>query len=391
MRFHSLISASESTDAAVDELIAAARAAGTQPDVLFVFFTGHHAPESERMIERLWLELDPQVAVGCSAEGVIGAEQEIERAPGTSILIGTLPPGVRIHPFHIATDEWRQMLSAPEDLLERIGHGSEPRAILAFGDPFTTPLNQLMPLLDEHAHGVPLVGGMASAARQPGQNILIRNDQIFSEGMVGLTLSGAISVETIVSQGCRPIGSTFVITKAHDNVIEQLGGRPALGVLRDLITGLGEEDQALLQKGLLVGRAISEYRERFGRGDFLVRNLMGADQATGSIAVADYVRVGQTIQFHVRDAQTADEDLNQMLESQQQAKVPPAAALLFSCNGRGSHLFDQPCHDVGAARRAMPATPVAGFFAAGELGPVGNQNFIHGHTASFALLRPAVD
>ena len=387
MRFHSVISTHESTDAAVEELIAAARSAGLEPDVLLVFFTGHHCPESERMIQKLWLELDPQVAVGCSAEGVIGAELEIERSAGMSLLIGQLGADVRIHPFHIATGEWRQMLASPQELLERIGHGEESRAILGFGDPFTTPVNQLMPLLDDIAPGVPLIGGMASAARQPGHNILVRNDETFSEGMVGLTLSGAVAVETIVSQGCRPIGQTYVITKAHDNVIEQLGGRPALVALRDMLNEASEEDQALLAGGLLVGRAISEYRESFGRGDFLVRNLMGADQSSGSIAVADYVRVGQTIQFHVRDARTADEDLSLMLDAHK-GNASSSAALLFSCNGRGTHLFEQPCHDVSAARRAMPQTPVAGFFAAGELGPIGNKNFIHGHTASFALLRP---
>ena len=384
MRFASFISSDESTDGAVDEVIESARAAGIDPDVLFVFFTGHHCPESERMVEKLWLELDPQVAVGCSAEGVIGADQEIERAPGLSILVGQLP-GVRIHPFHIATDNWRQMLTNPQELIERIGHGPDSRAIIAFGDPFTTPTNQLLPLLDSVAPSAPLIGGMASAARQPGENILVRNDETYSEGMVGLTLSGPIAVDTIVSQGCRPIGGSFVITKAHDNIVETLGGKPALVALRDTVNNLSEQDQQLLRNGLLVGRAISEYRERFARGDFLVRNIIGADQNTGSISLADFVRVGQTIQFHVRDAATADEDLTLMLDPQKE-KTAPAAALLFSCNGRGMNLFDQPCHDVSAARSAL-RTAVAGFFAAGELGPVGGKNFIHGHTASMALLR----
>jgi small ligand-binding sensory domain FIST len=386
MQFASFISAHESTDAAVEQVLAAARAANLQPDVLFVFFTGHHAPESERMVEKLWLELDPQVAVGCSAEGVIGADQEIERAPGLSILVGQLPD-VRIHPFHIATDEWRHLLQNPDDLLERMGCGEETRAIIGFGDPFTTPPNQLLPLLDKIAPHAPLIGGMASAGRQPGHNILVRNDQTFDEGMVGLTLSGPIEVQTIVSQGCRPIGQPYVITKAHDNIIEELGGRPALHAVRDTINGVSEEDQQLLQNGLLLGRAISEYRERFERGDFLIRNLIGADKEAGTIALADYVRVGQTVQFHVRDARTADEDLSMILQSHLRDQSP-AAGLLFSCNGRGTNLFEAPCHDIGAARQMMPSTPFAGFFAAGELGPVGGHNFIHGHTASMALLRP---
>ncbi len=387
MRFASFVSSHESTDAAVEQVLSSAREAGLQPDVLFTFFTGHHVPEAERMIEKLWLQLDPQVAVGCSAEGVIGADQEIERSPGLAILIGALPE-IRIHPFHVGTDDWRSLFEAPDDLLERIGCGDETRAIIGFGDPFTTPINQLLPLLDRIAPKAPLIGGMASAGRQPGHNILVRNDEVFDAGMVGLTLSGPIEVETIVSQGCRPIGQPYVITKAHDNVIEQLGGKPALHAVRDTIDGASEEDQQLLSKGLLLGRAISEYRDRFGRGDFLVRNLIGADKQAGTIALADYVRAGQTVQFHVRDARTADEDLNLMLQSQNRS-APPAAGLLFSCNGRGTNLFDAPCHDVAAARKLLPQTPFAGFFAAGELGPVGGQNFIHGHTASMALLRSA--
>ena len=169
-------------------------------------------------------------------------------------------------------------------------------------------------------------------------------------------------------------------------MIEQLGGKPALPALRETVDELREQDKQLLGNGLLIGRAISEYRERFTRGDFLVRNLVGVDQNSGAIALADYVRTGQTIQFHVRDAQTADEDLTLLLDPQR-AGDAPAGGLLFSCNGRGTHLFDTTCHDIAAARSAMPQTPVAGFFAAGELGPVGGKNFLHGHTASFALFR----
>jgi small ligand-binding sensory domain FIST len=194
-------------------------------------------------------------------------------------------------------------------------------------------------------------------------------------------------VQTIVSQGCRPIGRPMIITRGQRNVIEQLGGKPALAALKEMIETLTPAEKELLSNGLLIGRAISEYRESFGRGDFLVRNLVGVDQSSGAIAVTDLVRVGLTVQFHVRDAQTADEDLTLMLETQSYGSGA-AAALLFSCNGRGTRMFSQTCHDAQAATRAMPATPVAGFFAAGELGPVGGKNFIHGHTASFALLRP---
>jgi small ligand-binding sensory domain FIST len=227
---------------------------------------------------------------------------------------------------------------------------------------------------------------MASSGRRPGQNVLLRNDQTFSEGFVGLSLGGPVAVETIVSQGCRPIGKPLVITRSRENVIEQLGGKPAMEALRDVVQSMPEPERDLLQNGLFMGRAISEYREQFGRGDFLVRNVIGADEESGSIALADYVKTGQTVQFHLRDAQTADEDLAMMLEAHK-GSTAPAGGLLFSCNGRGTNMFDQPCHDIRAARKSLPETPIAGFFAAGELGPVGGKNFVHGHTASLLLLR----
>jgi small ligand-binding sensory domain FIST len=179
----------------------------------------------------------------------------------------------------------------------------------------------------------------------------------------------------------------MVVTKSHDNVIEQVGGKPTLKALQDAIESMPEDQRELLHNGLLIGRAISEYRDTFGRGDYLVRNVIGVDQESGAVSMADYIRTGQTVQFHVRDADTADEDLQQMLEAQKESDAP-AGGLLFSCNGRGTKLFPEPCHDIGVARRVMPATPIAGFFAAGELGPVGGRNFIHGHTASMALFRP---
>jgi small ligand-binding sensory domain FIST len=246
--------------------------------------------------------------------------------------------------------------------------------------------------MDEHLGGVPVIGGMASAAHRPGENVLFYNDGSVNEGLVGVSLSGGdLEVQTVVSQGCRPVGKTFVITRSKDNVIFTLGGKPALMALRDAIMEMPAGDRELLENGLFVGRAISEYKERFGRGDFLVRNVMGVDNDSGAIAVGELVRTGQTVQFHVRDAATASEDLGLMLAPQQLAgPAPLTGALLFSCNGRGTRLFDRPCHDVSAARAALPAgAAVAGFFAAGELGPVGGRNFIHGHTASFALFRAA--
>ena len=388
MRFACALSELESSTAAVREAVAEVREAlDDDADVAFVFFTAHHLDDAEAIAETVWLELDPQAVVGCSAEGVIGGEREIERSAGLVVLAG-LVPDVRVHAFHIPARDWHDVLGDDEAFAERVGYGPETRAVVGFGDPFTTPLNQVVQMFDSAAPGAPLVGGMASAARSPGGNVLLRNDAAYADGFAGLSLSGAVAVETVVSQGCRPVGRPLVITRSHDNVIEQLGGKPAMAALSEIVQELSEADRQKLANGLFVGRAISEYREKFGRGDFLVRNVMGVDQEAGSISVTDYVRTGQTVQFHVRDAATAGEDLSLLLDNQRAQQRPAAGALLFSCNGRGSRMFKEPCHDARMARRAMPKTPVAGFFAAGEFGPVGGKNFIHGHTASFALFRP---
>lgn len=389
MRFHAALSDHESTPHAADAVVASAAEAGLASiDLAFCFFTAHHVAEAEALLYAIQSALAPRAVVGCSAEGVIGLDREIERSPGVALMVASLP-GVDVHPFHIEKAAWRDLLEDTEALKAHAGAGERTRAILAFGDPFTTPTTQLLPTIDQVLPGVPVIGGMASAASQPGQNRLLYNDSVYNEGMVGVSLSGdAVEVQTVVSQGCRPFGKTFVITKSKDNVIHTLGGRPALQALRDAIMDMPVGDRELLQNGLFVGRATTEYKDTFGRGDFLVRNVMGVDNDAGTIAVNDYVRTGQTVQFHVRDAATATEDLNLLLAPERLGgATPPAGGLLFSCNGRGRRLFPCACHDVAAANRAMPGTPIAGFFAAGELGPVAGKNFIHGHTASFALFR----
>jgi small ligand-binding sensory domain FIST len=253
-------------------------------------------------------------------------------------------------------------------------------------DPFSFPTDPFLKRLSEATAGMQVIGGMASGSNAPGQNRLVLDGEAFSEGAVAVVVGGPLTVRTVVSQGCRPIGRTVIVTKVERNVIRELGRRPALEVLREVFEELPEEDQERVQQGLHIGRVINEYQEKFRRGDFLVRNVIGADEA-GGIAISDVVRVGQTVQFHVRDADTADEDLRSLLIHERRAR--PGAriggALLFTCNGRGSRLFSEPHHDVAVIHDVLGAVPVAGFFAMGEIGPIGGQNFVHGFTASIAL------
>lgn len=187
----------------------------------------------------------------------------------------------------------------------------------------------------------------------------------------------------VVSQGCRPIGEPMVITTAERNMIGGLGGVSALSKLRSVFAELPTRDQRLVQNGLHVGRVINEYQEKFEYGDFLIRNVVGIDSEAEIISIGDYVRPGQTVQFHVRDAESADAELDSLLS--QHAGGLFGSALLFTCNGRGMNLFPDPDHDAQLIRKNFGDIPTAGFFAAGEIGPVGQQNFMHGFTASLVL------
>jgi small ligand-binding sensory domain FIST len=210
-------------------------------------------------------------------------------------------------------------------------------------------------------------------------------------GAVGVALTGDVEVVTLVSQGCRPIGPVLTVTRSEDNVIFELGGRPPVQRIQELYASLPEHDRELMTEGLLVGRVIDEYKTEFERGDFLVRGIIGADPESGAMAVGDAVAVGETIQFHVRDETSADEDLRSTLKAARDMVGDRAVAggLLFTCNGRGSRMFSSPDHDAALRALELGNPPIAGFFCGGELGPVGTKNFLHGFTASMALFAGA--
>jgi small ligand-binding sensory domain FIST len=356
------------------------------PDFAALFFTGALGDAAREVAQGVRERLTPRVFVGVSAESVVGNSQEVERRPGVSLLVGKLP-NVTLQPFHLRADEWPRLLADEERLQQRIGSGEEHRGQLLLADPFTTPIDDLLSRLDT-VLGVPTFGGMASGASGPGGNLLMLNDAVYRDGAVGIGFGGAVHLDTVVSQGCRPIGEPLAITRAEENRILELGRRPALQVAEELLSQLPAEDLALLRAGgLFVGLVINEYQERFGRGDFLIRSLLGADRETKALAIGDAVRAGQTLQFHLRDATSADEELRDLLTEERGRGA--VGGLLFSCNGRGTRMFPEPNHDARVTRELLPGLPLAGFFAMGELGPIGGKSFIHGHTASLVLFRPA--
>ncbi|MCP3903716.1 MAG: hypothetical protein GY715_08790 [Planctomycetes bacterium] len=356
-------------------------------DLVLVFASYHHRAALPDAVSTIRRTLDPSIVLAVTAEGVLGSAQEMEGVAGLSAMSMRLP-GVRLAPWTSTPDD-PVALASPAAVAERIGFGEDFRTTILLGDPFSTPITRLLPAVTGCGgpdRAVPVIGGMASGASQSGQNTLIINERVTTAGVIGVTIAGDIEVDFVVSQGCRPIGTPLVVTKTNGNVVLELGGRPAFDVLQEIASELSESERELLQKGLLLGHVIDERRRPFGRGDFLVRSLLGFDRKKRGVIVGDIPRLGQTVQFHARDAVTAAEDLQLLLDAQE-LRAPPFAGLLFTCNGRGKRLFGVPHHDVTIIDERLGSVPVAGFFAAGEIGPVGDQSFLHGHTASLGLFR----
>ncbi len=390
MRFASSVTAAEDAERAVDELLGPidARVTPGMVDLAFLFVTKHFTEDLADIADRIGSALGGAVLVGCTVEGTIGHDKELERVPSMSLLAAEMPDVV-IRPFYMNQRDL-ESIRRPPDWERFVGVSPESRpTFIAMSDPFRMAVHHLVDQLNDAYPSAPLIGGVASAARMPGQNRLILNGDLFNEGTIGVALTGRLIVETAVSQGCRPIGKPFVVTGGERNVIRQLGGRSSLERLRDVLAGLPEKDERLVRESLFIGRVIDEYKDRFSRGDFLIHNIIGVDRRNGAIAIAGHARVGTTVQFHVRDAAGADEDLRAILAPFTETGVQ--GALLFGCNGRGTRMWSEPGHDVGVFRELLGDVPVAGFFCGGEFGPVGGRNFVHGFTASLALFHEPPD
>jgi small ligand-binding sensory domain FIST len=356
------------------------------PDLAMLFFSAHHASAADEISRIANERLQARCFLGCIGESIVGNGEEIEDAPAISLWLGKWNTPVELDPFHLMLEETPDgfsLLGWPDSLLTADAAKS---AAFLLGDPVTFPADACLRHLNDNHKGLRIMGGMASGVRGTGGVCLLLNDRLIDRGAAGVLIQGEVGVRSIVSQGCRPIGRHMVVTRAEENIITELGGKTPLAQLQELWQELSERDQRLFQKGLHIGRVINEYQGEFQRGDFLVRNVLGLERETGALAITDLVRVGQTVQFHVRDAETADEDLHALLQLDLSAhEQAPKGALLFTCNGRGTRLFSGPNHDAGVIEQEAGPIPVAGFFAQGELGPIGGQNFIHGFTASVAL------
>jgi small ligand-binding sensory domain FIST len=377
-------------------------------DLCLVFAGAPHLGHGKWILSVVHEVLAPRHLIGCGAGGVVGAGREIEEGPAAVVWAASMPSAeISTHHFEVErTDEGLQVLGLdslspgpsrrsradagpPDDgssspPLRGKPSGRRSDCIVVLADPFSFATEALLERLAELRPGTPVLGGLASAAAA-GSASLFRDGDILSSGAVACSLCG-IPVVPCVSQGAAPVGPEMTITAASGNVIEELASKPAIERLREALAGLDPREQQLAASGLMLGIVIDENRPEYQRGDFLVRPIIGVDAEAGTIAVGERVRLGQSVRVHIRDGASADEDLRAALRAQVAAlgSAEAAGVLLFTCNGRGSHLFEVPDHDASAIEDAL-GVPAGGFFCAGEIGPVGGRNFLHGFTATMAL------
>ncbi|MEM6251437.1 MAG: FIST N-terminal domain-containing protein [Cyanobacteria bacterium P01_D01_bin.156] len=377
----------------------------TAPNLAIVFISSAFASEYSRVLPLLKGPLGGAHIIGCSGSGVIGSTAagqltEVEDAAGISLTVAYLPD-VKIQGFHLSIDELPDLDSPPGEWTEIIGVSPAERPnFLLMADPFASGMNDLLQGLDfAYPESVKLGGlaGIESISRSCG---LFCGQQLYRQGVIGVALSGNITIDAIVAQGCRPIGPTFRVVDGERNVVSKVvaaQGDPSeateqtpLEALQELFDTLDETDRQLAQESLFIGLAQSSFKQSLRQGDFLIRNLVGVDPKVGAIAIADRIRPGQRIQFHLRDSTTAQDDLATLLKSYQinnQERVTPSGALLFACNGRGTNLFGTPNCDTEQFTQTLGPIPMGGFFCSGEIGPVGQTTFLHGFTSVFGICR----
>ncbi len=392
MRWASAVSEARTFDAAVADAAAAVRAdlGGGTADLVVAFVSTAFAAHAPRLAVALCDVLPHRMLLGCTAEGVIGGGHEVEHRPALALTAARLP-NVVVTPFALAPDALPDEDAPPAAWHAALAVLPDPAPeFIVLADPFSCRADALLAGLDYAYPRSTKVGGLASAARGPGENRLLLGDAALLDGAVGVALTGDVRIETVVAQGCRPIGRPLQITRCHENLLIELEGQSPLLLIRQMLDTLEGRDRELVSQNLFVGVATDAVLPGGGGGDFLIRNLIGVDAERGILAVGERLRDGQTVQFHVRDARTSGDDLAQHLD---RFRAAPAAAnargaLLFSCLGRGVHLYGAADHDTDLFRERLGPLPLGGFFCNGEIGPVAGATRVHGYTSSFGIFGP---
>lgn len=362
---------------------------GQAPDLLLCFISPSFLSHYKDVPQLAANHLKPAAFAGCSAGGLIGGGVELEKEPALALSAAILPD-VKISKFHIEDSDLPDADAPPNKWEEMLGvqMQDEPHFII-LPDPFSFRVDTLVQGLDYAFPRGIKIGGLASGAHQPGKNALYLDDKMYKTGAVGLALSGNIQIDSIVAQGCRPVGPTFRVTKCQNNILLELDGKPAVQALYTVLEKMTAKDQELAKFSLFIGVVMDEFKDVFQPGDFLIRNILGLEPNSGALLVGELLRNERTVQFHLRDAETSSDDLRTMLKQYKDSSgEKPQGALLFSCLGRGEHLYGVPNHDSDCFKDYLGAVPLAGFFCNGEIGPVGGTTFLHGYTSSFGLFKP---
>ena len=371
----------EACSAVIETLDLGGPAGETTPDLGLVFIDSRFSDDYAAVLARLRAETGVRHLVGASGMGVIGPGHEAEQRPAISLLTLRLPAA---EITTLAVDSSEQAATA----LDSLG-ATRIQAWLLFADPFSTDTEALIAVIEKRQPGVPVLGGLASAQQMERGTAVFLDGEVRESGAVLVGIRGTFGVHTVVAQGAEPIGQPWTITDCEGNVVRRLGSRRTLDVLQETLAALDDDTRERAQSNLLVGLAMDEYRHQHGRGDFLIRNVIGGDRESGSMAINAVPRVGQTLQFQFRDASAASADLRELLGAFRARLLPGEkvlGALLCACNGRGQGLFGEPHHDAQALVDALGPVPTAGLFCSGEIGPVAGATFMHGFTASIALL-----
>ena len=373
-----------------EELVASAAretllAVGGRVSCAFVFVSSDYRSHLPDFVELIQVHGHAPIIAGCSGSGLVGTATEAEGASGFSLLFLHLPE-TEIVPCAF-TGAQAQEASSPADWQKLAGTDSVD-AWMVLADPTAIAIEPWIDEWNEAFPGIPCIGGLGSGGAR-GDDIFVLRDHELIEGGVAIGFRGGVKVRAIVSQGCRPIGEPLTITGTDQNIVTSIASRPAYEALTEAFEALPETAKPKARGNLFAGLAMSEYVDEFKTGDFLVRNILGADAENGAVALGAWPRVGQTLQFQLRDRESAAAELRALLAEADRSPKRPFASLVFSCTGRGKHLFGAPSHDAGALAAQFGPIPSAGFFCNGEIGPIGARNFIHGYTASIALLTDA--
>jgi small ligand-binding sensory domain FIST len=355
------------------------------PDLAVVFASGAHVATPEVTLEAIQEILGASVLIGCGAGGVLGRGREHEAGTAVAVWAASLGESGSAVPFHAAVDSAGEGIG-DELIIEDLPDLAGASGVILLPDPYSFPTDIVLAELAHIAPGVPVLGGLSSARTLDGEAALFLGEEVFERGAVGVRLEG-VDLLPCVSQGAAPLGREVTITGAERHIIHELAGQPALQTIERIVSELTPRERAMVDGGVLLGIVVGAGKPEYEQGDFLVRAILGADPESGRIAVGATVEEGQVVRLHVRDARSADRDLTQALGVRVEAMAgrPPAGALVFSCNGRGESMFGVPDHDALALERELRGAPTAGFFAAGEIGPVGGRSFLHGFTATVAV------